>query len=497
MFLETIRDPAALAEACQRAHHNGKILLAVKVGRTEVARRAVAAHSAGVAGEDKIVDAHLSKVGVTRLDDLDELVNACELFLRHPISPKVRGCVVVTMSGGEAALVGDVAADVGLSLPALANKTRSRLRDHLPSFLTPANPLDAYGLGYTQERFCAILDAFLEDPDIGTAVVATDAPAGGTVDAGLARQMAAAMAERASGTSTRLAFLNNTSGGGRDTMTDETLAAVGIPYLLGLREGLAALANWQVRPSPRSSAGHDGWRTRFQHSIAGVLSEDEEERFRSLSDLGLPMAETRRVSNVKQAVDVARTFGFPVVMKGTAPQIVHKTELKLIRLGLRDEEGVRQAFSELKAQLDQLDCGPSASIVVQRESKGDLELIVGVRNDTAFGPGVVVGLGGMYTEVLQDSAVAIGPVDSAEAKALLRRTRIGALLEGRRSQGPYDIDAIGDSIALFSRLGAAVADTVAAMEINPLIVGPGLGAVSAVDLVVEHHTSKREEAPSG
>ena len=498
MFLETIRNPAALAEACDLAHKSGKVLLAVKVGRTEVARRVVAAHSAGIAGDDRIVDAYLSKLGVIRLTDLDELVSACELFVRQPSLPKVPGCGVITMSGGEAALAGDMAADLGLSLPALAAKTRSRLRAHFPPFLSPGNPLDAYGLGYTQERFRRILDALVDDPGIGTVVIATDAPLEGTADSHLARQMAVALAERAPATSTCLAFLNNAAGGGRDTTTDETLAAAGIPYLLGLREGLSALAMWSTRSSSQASVGQTVRRTRFHPSLAGILSEDEEKRFRSLSNLGLPMVETVRVSSPDEAADVARRFGFPVVMKGTAPQILHKTELKLISLHLGSEEDVRQEFSALSRQLDHHHAGPKASIVIQPQSTGDFELIVGVRNDTSFGSVVVVGLGGIYTEVFQDTAVAIGPVDAPEARALLRQTRIGALLEGRRSHGPYDIDAIGEAIALFSRVGAVVADTIAAIEINPLIVGHGLGAVSAVDLVVEPRSANNiEESTSG
>ena len=164
-------------------------------------------------------------------------------------------------------------------------------------------------------------------------------------------------------------------------------------------------------------------------------------------------------------------------MRGAA----HKTELGLIRLGLTTASAVRAAYGELRAIL--ADHGGGGAIVVQPAVAAGVELIVGVHNDSGLGPAVVVGLGGVHTEVFGDSAIRMAPVDRREARAMLDETRAGRLLRGVRGKRPYDIDAAVAAIVALSRLGAAGEEALAAIEINPLIVHH-TGAV-AVDLLVE------------
>jgi acetate---CoA ligase (ADP-forming) len=496
LFLEAIRDPAVLGAACRKAQRAGKRLVCLKIGRSETARRAIAAHSAGIAGDHAIVDAYFGALGVQLVSDLDELINCSELMLRYPLGPERPGAVVLTMSGGEGGVVADIASEVGLPLPALRTTTIDRLRDHFPAFLTPSNPLDAYGLGYTQERFVGIARALDDDPDLPTITIATDAPANGFADAPLARQMASAIGELAAHSSTQFVVLNNTSGGGRDPQTDQVLRAAGIPFLLGMREGLAALSAWSRETAPPPITLPTEERSRLAALGPELVSSGEVQRFALLRQLGLPMVQTFRVDSVESALEAAGRLGMPVVMKGTGPRLAHKTELGLVHLNLADEAAVRHAYEQIVEALDRADdIAAGAEVAMQPSASGDLELIVGIRNDTEFGSVVVVGLGGIYTEAFNDSAVALGPIDDRSARSLLERTHIGSLLRGRRDDKAFDIDAIAGAIALLSRLGAATKESVGAIEINPLLVGVGPDPVTAVDLLIEPQIVTTREEP--
>jgi acyl-CoA synthetase (NDP forming) len=496
LFLETVRDPGSLAVATSKAHAAGKQIVALKIGRSEAARRAIAAHSAGIAGNRAIVDAYFAAIDVRSVSDLDELINCCELLLRYPQGPERSGAVVVTMSGGEGALVADVASDVDLPLPVLKGQTRDRLREYFPPFLTPSNPLDAYGLGYTQERFVGIANALADDPEVNTNTIATDAPANGNADALIARQMAAAIGELARTTSTRFVVLNNTSGGGRDPQTEEVLRRAGIPFLLGMREGLAALSVWGRETERPPIALPTQERSRLGALGLELVSSGDVQRFALLRQLGLPMVETLRIDSVASALEAASRLGMPVVMKGSGPRLAHKTELGLVHLNLGDEAAVRHAYEQIVEALDRAeDVGAGAEVVMQPSASGNLELIVGIRNDTEFGSVVVVGLGGIYTEAFSDSAVAIGPIDEVAARSLLERTQIGSLLRGRRDDKAYDIDAIAGAIALVSRLGAATKESLGAIEINPLLIGVGSDPITAVDLLIEPQIESTREEP--
>lgn len=353
-----------------------------------------------------------------------------------------------------------------------------RLATVFPPGFTPAKPLDAYGLAFTQERFGHILDALMDDRRIGVIAVATDAPAGGGADEELGSIMAALCAERATKTDVRFVVLNKTSPSGRSATVAAHLEPAGIPFLAGMAESLAALAHWTglARPRPRTPGAPGLGLRRLADELPKL---PEAERFARLADAGLPMSETVKVMSAREAIAVARRLGFPVVLKGVADNLPHKTELDLIRLGLTTAAAVRAAYGELSAILARHGDG---AVVVQPAAAG-VELIVGVRNDSGLGPAVVVGLGGVHTEVFADSSIRMAPVSRREARTMLDETLTGRLLRGTRGKGPYDISAAVAAIVALSRIGAAGAEALAAIEINPLIVHQ-VGAV-AVDVLVE------------
>mgnify|MGYP003576503895 CR=1 FL=1 len=487
LFLETVRDPQKFAEAAREAAARGKRIVALKLGASEGGRALVQAHTGSLAGEDRLYDAFFRALGIVRVRDLDEMLETAALLSRYPaLPPAGKHTVMVTLSGGEAALLADTGAALELDFPRLSERTLAGLRPAFPSYSTIGNPVDAWGLGFNPERFRMILDVLLADPEIGTIGFAVDAPGRGGGDVPYACVMAQACADAGNETRAgkRLVFINNTSGSGVNPDVRKILDPAGIPYLSGMRPALCALRNMAklrppalVRPALASPA---------------APSDGEPARFAWLAEAGISMVPALEAASAQEAVAAAARLGYPVVLKGVAAHLPHKSALGLVRLGLGDAGQVAAAFDSLRAILDaHARRGSPGAIVLQKMAGEGVELIVGVRNEKDFGSFVIVGPGGVLVEISKQSSVRLGPVDEEEARAMLYETAAGRLLEGVRGKGPWDIDAAARAIAAFSRIGAGQMDRLAALEINPLIVGTD-GALG-VDLLLEPLPAKPTE----
>jgi len=214
------------------------------------------------------------------------------------------------------------------------------------------------------------------------------------------------------------------------------------------------------------------------------LPTDEAACFRLLSDAGVPMIGAETIGSRDAAVSAAQRLGYPVVMKGVAAHLPHKSDLGLVKLGLSDADDVGAAFDALTATLAK-HSRPDApgQIVVQATAEAGVELIVGIRNQKGFGSFVIVGPGGVLVELANQASVRLGPVTPDEAWAMLDETAAGKLLRGARGKAACDLDAAAAAIAAFSRFGAARVETLASLEINPLIVG--LRGAKGVDVLFE------------
>jgi hypothetical protein len=204
------------------------------------------------------------------------------------------------------------------------------------------------------------------------------------------------------------------------------------------------------------------------------------------------MIAAEKVDSRDAAVRAAQRFGFPVVMKGVAPHLPHKSDLGLVKLGLNSAEQVIAAFDALTATLAK-HARPDArgEVVVQAMAETGVELIVGVRNQRGFGSFVIVGPGGVLVELANQASVRLGPVTPAQAREMLEETAAGKLLRGARGSAAGDVDAAAEAIAAFSRFGAARVDTLASLEINPLIVGPQ--GATGVDFLFEAFSAPSPE----
>ena len=494
-FLEGIRSPQRFVAAAQAAAAAGKPILLVKVGRSEAARRAVQAHTGSLAGSDQVVEAVLRRLGVVRLDSLDELVEAADLFATSPL-PAGSSIGLLTLSGGQIGLVADLAQDLGLAFPAFSLATQAALSQTLPPYSPIVNPLDAWGSGDLEQSYPQCVEVVARDEGIHLLAVSRDTPpevAPREVEQSRYVARAAVQARRQTGKPV-VVFSNISSG--FQSEVKQLLDDGGVPYLQGTRETLraiqalvryAAFRRGQGQPavvgcpSPRDL---EEWRDRLR-GRQGTLSELEGRCL--LAAYGIPGPREAVATTAEEAVTAAQSIGYPVVLKILSPDIQHKTEVGGVRVGLADAAAVSHAFDEVTqvVRRAQPQARLEGALVQEMVRGGAVEVILGVLRDPSFGPVVVFGSGGILVELVRDSVLRLPPLSRAEALEMVQQARGARLLQGFRGQPPADLDALVDALVRLSQLAVDLGDLVLALDINPLMVLPQGQGVRAVDTLVE------------
>ena len=333
-----------------------------------------------------------------------------------------------------------------------------------------------------------VLDALIAEDEIGVIAPVLSVPASGTAETWTARSAAGLMAERRLRSPAEFVLVNSNGQGATDEQTLALLDAARIPCLHGLPEAMRAIGHWlgwrgPEMPGPDvDEAIARALRTRDELAATMLTSRHT----RTLAELGIPMAPTRAVRDADDAIAVAEQLGYPVVLKGIHPALPHKTEHGLVRLGLTDAAQVGAAFAAVSVTLRDAPGHPGdAEIVLQPTAGTGVDLVVAIRNDTPFGSLIIVGLGGIYVEVLREVSIRVGPVSQATALEMLEQTRAAELLRGARGRPAADVDALVDAIVALSHLGAAGTAAIRALEINPLVVHERGDGVTGLDLLLE------------
>ena len=487
LFIESLRQPEATAEAAQLALTNDKRVLALKVGRSEVGQAAVANHSGALAGEDAVVRAFFKHHGIIQLNDLDEMLEAGVLLSACPDPPNAKGLTAVTLSGGEAAMIADLAESIGLALPQFGEKTETNLRKILPPVSVISNPLDVWGTGWNPDIVSKVLAILNDDNSIGPIVCFGDPPLSGGNDAEYIREMAEAMVEQSAHHRIRMILVNNLATVETHPGVAKLLRSSGIPYLRGTRAALAAIIGWldfAPKVQEHVTAPYPSALSLRERDKIGPLKDHEV--FALLNDAGIPVSSWETTNCSEVLVAAARRFGYPVALKASVPGFAHKTEHDLVRLSLQDDDALVEAAEQLWAKLKLLSASQDAAeLMIQPMTESGVELFIAARNVPGFGSVVMVGPGGLFVETLRDVSFRIGPVGAGEVRDMLHETHAATFLSGLRGKAASDVGAAINAVVALSSFAAATADRVASVEINPLIVLPeGRGAV-AVDAVLE------------
>ena len=471
VVIETVRDPRNFVHLLGRAAEQGVAVVALTLGRSPKGRAFALAHSGAIAGEDAAYEALFHRYGVLRADTLDEMLDIVEMF-RTERAPRGQVLGMVTDSGGERQLLCDIAERVGLPIDELPAAARADIESILDPGMHADNPVDAYGdggflLGRVLERIAA-------DDDCAAAIAATN-----LVDGRAYCELSVdAVRTVHAGCKVPVALLGNLHATvSRDGA--RRLREAGVPVLMGTQTGLVAVRNFLAwhrrhgageRTAPAAPAAAARWHARIAQ--AGPMNAGES--MAMLADFGVPVAPYALAGNPAEATAIAGKLGFPVALKSARADLVHKTEAGALALDLGDE-------SEVLAQAERLLARFGAPLLVQRQLEGAVEVFLGMFVDPQFGPVVQVGLGGIFVEVMRDVVHLMPPFDADQLEERLDSLRGRALLAGARGRPPVDMKALLDAACRFGDLCAAVGPAFAALEVNPLMAGPG--DCLAVDVV--------------
>jgi len=468
-YVEGIKDPQRFVALAQRARAAGKPWLMVKAGRTEAGTRAAFSHTASIAGSHAVLASVCRDEQVTMLDDFGAMVTLAAAMARHP-GVAVRSVAVLTTSGGGGALAADALSSRRVPLAEFGPATRERI----DAYYSPGqggNPIDLGGRRFDEAADVSRITAqILADDPATDAVLApiTTAPMLGT----LAEELTAGMADAAGRERKPVFYVMQMGPAGAAPRA--VLRERGVPYTDATHEAIEALAAWVARSrfQPRAHAQRPpdagGPPNGAVAGLRGTL--DEAAAKDVLAARGVPVNASRLAVSVDAAVAAAEVLGYPVAMKIASPDVVHKSDVGGVRLGLRTAAQVRDAWGEILDNTKR--AVPAARIdgvSVQAMVGGTLELIVGARRDPQFGPVVVLGAGGVLVELLPDRAIARAPLAAADVRRLLESLPVWPVLAGYRG-ATLALDAVVDAIVRVSWLAHDLAGRDFELDVNPLRV---------------------------
>ncbi|MFI5689191.1 acetate--CoA ligase family protein [Streptomyces sp. NPDC051636] len=486
-YVEGLKNGRSFLLAADRAARRKVPVVAVKVGRTEAGARTAASHTGKLTGADDVVDAAMRQYGVIRVDGLDELQDTAALLARAR-APRADGVVVYSISGGTGAHVADLAAGAGLRLPVLSEGKQAELHQWIPEYLSVANPVDNGGHPVGDRRGRRIIDAILDDPEVGVLICPVTGPFPPLSD-----KLVQDLVDAAETTDKLVCVVWGSPVGTEPAYREVLLGSSRVATFRTVGNCLTAVRAYldhhrflrsyrsPFDEAPRTPSPSFR-KARMLMRPGQQLSEHAAKQL--LRAYGIRVPREQLVTSAAAAVRAAGQVGYPVVMKASGAQIAHKTELGLVKIGLTSASQVRDAYRELTDIARYEGVSLDGVLVCQMVERG-VEMVVGVTHDALFGPTVTAGLGGVLVEVLRDAAVGVPPFGEDQVRDMLAGLRGRALLDGVRGRPPADVDALVEVVLRVQRMALELGDELAELDINPLMVLPrGQGAVALDALAV-------------
>ena len=477
-YIEELRDGPKFLAAAERFRKAGKLLAVFKVGLSEKGAEAARSHTAALAGDSAAYDAAFARAGVARAS---ELAGVADLAYLHTLGDRIGGsnCAILSISGAAGAILADALEAGGAPVPTFSAELQQALAEQIPGHSMVSNPIDMTGNIVNDNNFVSeCIRLALSPDDIDLLLLYTP----GTFLTNALDQVEKAAAEN----NKAIVVIDTFAMAGR-----EHLAAHGIGCFDDFdraARAICAYGKWKKSGSaaPASAIAQAAWPALPANRSA--LSETEAKE--ALAAFGVPVVHDALVQDPDEIGDATDFVGYPLVAKLVSPEVGHKTEHDLIRLGLENEAEVAQAFHEM------METGQALGVHIEGVTlepmlTGGVEILVGATLDPVFGWMLTVGLGGVWTELMKDATHALLPVDAAGAEAMLRSLKGFDLLDGYRGAPKADVEAAAQAIAALGNAVLAGGDRLREVEINPLLVLPeGQGAIAVDALVLLNEMEK-------
>lgn len=474
--IEGIAEGSGFTDAVREAAKKKPVVI-LKPGRTDAGQVAVASHTKSIAGNDELFSVFCKKYGIIRVNDITEMYDCCKLAAMND-KPADNRLMVVTSSGGSGILATDTAAENGMELPALPESIAAAAAEVLPDQCVLRNPMDVTG-DATAERYeiaagplCDHMDQFR----FGTLMLIFGDPIPG------AAQTAARVREKVE-CGVVVSYLG---GGAVQEEEVRQMQADGIPAFptperavkaLSYYLQCAASADGQDQADSDAKAGQP-LQAEAGQAPAGIIEEVkgkqssllEPDAMKLFADWGIPTPRCQLTKSVDEAVAFANEIGYPMVIKISSYDIIHKSDVGGVKTGIADEASLRAAYGAMLKTVQEK-CPEAAieGINVMQNLEAGVECIVGMTRDPQFGCAVMFGLGGIFVEVLRDVALQLAPITREEALAMIQKIKGSKLLTGWRGSAPCDLEAVADIIVKVAELSEAN-EEIRELDINPVFV---------------------------
>ena len=475
VMIEGIREPGRFVAAARLAREHGKPVVVFKAGASELGRQAVKSHTGALAGSDEVFSAVCRENGIARVDEPEDLMPTASLLSSwEKKSPMREGRLLVfTLSGGAASIIADECGTAGIILPPMTPATLARLEPVLPAFTKASNPFDVGGGVFSDPELPrkTLAMAVQDDNMEGALWVGVGAPR--DERSCLMLNQALDVFQECGKPAAIISVSGHPEEAGFDRARD-----LGIPVMRSLRAAVRTIAAAGIAHRSVVAPGQSG---RDLPDLPGCELIDELRSKEVLSRLGIPVPPFRLADGAKDVARMAAEVGFPVVVKGMAQGVAHKSELGLVALGLASAEAARMAAERMTQRSDGLTL---RGFLVEKMADRGVEVVLGIKRDAQFGPMLMFGLGGIAVELFRDVAFGRCPLSPEGAQALIGLTRAAKLLRGFRGQPKADEKALVHAMVRLSQFAAKHADSLEEMDVNPLIVLPEGQGVVAVDAVM-------------
>ena len=478
VFVEMLRKPAEFLKAAARARELGKPIILMHPGRSQRARDAAQSHTGALAGDYQVMRTLVEREGVVVVDTLDELFDVTAILSRYPTPVAIPGAAVSSNSGALRGVSIDFCEDVDLELATLQPQTMKAIAEILPDFATPDNPLDLTSQGMQRpEIFGLTAQAILDDPGVGSLVVSL---MGGSP----AQQVAKAnsILPVMIGSTKPICFVIMGDNGPLAEEFTQLVTQSGMPFLRSPDRAIRAMAHVHrygrlclaSKTRAKAAAG-----LRLPDLKAGPLAEYKGKAL--LEKIGIRTPAGGLAKTVDDALAVANRIGYPVVIKAQADQLMHKSDVGGVAIGLKDETALRSAWARMQDDIATRCPGLVLDgILVEAMSSPGLEMVIGGRRDANWGVVMLAGLGGIWIEALHDVRLLAPDLTEQQIIDELSKLKGAKLLSGLRGRGPVDLAAVARAVSQLAALMQANPE-ISEIDVNPLIALPQGEGVVALD----------------
>ncbi|HWQ72579.1 MAG TPA: acetate--CoA ligase family protein [Desulfitobacteriaceae bacterium] len=480
IHMEGIRDGRDFLETASQVSRR-KPVLVLKTGKSETGSKAAISHSGSLTGEDHVFEAAFRKAGIMRMADLEEFQDLNKVFLTYK-ELKGKRVGIITISGGAGIAAIDALSQYGLEMARLSRDTLEKMQELFPPWFKVTNPVDMWSAGVKKELkeiYVQLLHILLDDPQVDSVICIYGANKMSGFDPMAAITEGLVNEARRRTDKPIFPWVIGINQAGIYQELEQSGVTVGLPNPERIARALARLYRFHHEIKDRSEEKPLVFQDVQRRQVAGLIADAQKkgvkvlggEVLEMLKAYGLKVVSTRLAKNKDEAFQAAREIGYPLVMKISSPQVIHKTDSGGVRLNIKNETELASAYEEMPAAIKaNIPDAQIDGVFLQKYHPAHLEVIIGAKRDEEFGPVIVFGQGGIYAEVHKDVSFRLAPLSGKEAREMIDELKSSKIFYGWRGKPAANIKALVDSLGRVAQLVADFPE-IAELDINPLAVG--------------------------